>query len=450
MKRILVVDDDEHLRMVMQETLNSSGYTVEAADSGQQALDILNNESFDLIISDLMMPGMKGNELLKEAKKKYPDIGFFLISAYGTIETAVDAMKTGAYDFITKPFSITQIESRVAHYFEFSSLKEENKNLKQRLMSHQLQSQLVGSSPGMKELIYNIEIVAKSDAPVFIRGESGTGKELTVEAVHDNSSRAGKPFLKINCAAVPETLFESTLFGHEKGSFSGAYKAQKGIFEECDGGTLLLDEITEIPYSMQAKLLRVIQEMRVTRVGSTVEIPIDVRVIASSNRDVEKLVEESKFREDLFFRLNVFPLTVPPLRERKDDLPLLTEHFLTVFSEKYKVAKKEILPETMERLMAYQWPGNIRQLENLIERAVLYSAREDVILDKHVVLEMNQPKSTSVEETDTPLMPLAEMEKRMIYSALKETNNHKTKAAELLGITVRTLRNKLHQFEEEN
>ncbi len=450
MKRILVVDDDEHLRMVMQETLNSSGYTVEIADSGQQALDILNKESFDLIISDLMMPGIKGNELLKEAKKKYPDIGFFLISAYGTIETAVDAMKSGAYDFITKPFSITQIESRVAHYFEFSSLKEENKNLKQRLMSHQLQSQLVGSSAGMKELIYNIEIVAKSDAPVFIRGESGTGKELTVEAVHDNSSRAGKPFLKINCAAVPETLFESTLFGHEKGSFSGAYKAQKGIFEECDGGTLLLDEITEIPYSMQAKLLRVIQEMRVTRVGSTVEIPIDVRVIASSNRDVEKLIEESKFREDLFFRLNVFPLTVPPLRERKDDLPLLIEHFLTVFSEKYKVDKKELLPETMERLTVYHWPGNIRQLENLIERSVLYSAREEVILDKHVVLEMNQPKRSAAEEADTPLLPLAEMEKRMIYSALKETHNHKTKAAEMLGITVRTLRNKLHQFEEEN
>lgn len=449
MKRILVVDDDEHLRLVMQETLTASGYEVEVAESGQQALDILNKDSFDLIISDLMMPGLKGNELLKEAKKKYPDIGFFLISAYGTIETAVDAMKTGAYDFITKPFSISQIESRVAHYFEFSSLKEENKNLKQRLLNHQLQARLIGSSPGMKELIYNIEIVAKSDAPVFIRGESGTGKELTVEAVHDNSSRAGKPFLKINCAAVPETLFESTLFGHEKGSFSGAYKAQKGIFEECDGGTLLLDEITEIPYSMQAKLLRVIQEMRVTRVGSTVEIPIDVRVIASSNRDVEKLIRESKFREDLFFRLNVFPLTVPPLRERKDDLPLLIEHFLNVFSQKYNVTKKELLPETMQRLSAYHWPGNIRQLENLIERAVLYSAREETILDKHVVLEMNQPNSGGGEVPEAPVMPLAEMERRMIFSALKETRNHKTKAAEMLGITVRTLRNKLHQFEEE-
>jgi len=449
MKKILVVDDDDHLRMIMQETLVSSGYSVEVAESGKQALEMLKDESFDLIISDLMMPGIKGNELLKEAKKTYPHIGFFLISAYGTIETAVDAMKTGAYDFITKPFSITQIESRVAHYFEFTSLKEENKNLKQRLITHQLQAKLIGASSGMKDVLYNIDIVSKSDAPVFIRGESGTGKELIAEAVHDNSERADKPFLKINCAAVPETLFESTLFGHEKGSFSGAYKAQKGIFEECDGGTLLLDEISEIPYSMQAKLLRVLQEMRVTRVGSTVEIPIDVRIIASSNRDIDTLIQESKFREDLFFRLNVFPISVPLLKDRNEDIPLLVDHFLTVFSQKYKVDKKTVLPDTMERLLAYHWPGNIRQLENLIERAVLYSAREEVILDKHVVLDLIETKNNADVEQELSVMSLAEMEKRMIYSALKETQNHKTKAAELLGVTVRTLRNKLHQFEEE-
>jgi len=450
MKRILVVDDDDHLRLVMQETLLSSGYEVEVAESGKQALEILEGQSFDLIISDLMMPGIKGNELLSEAKKRYPDIGFFLISAYGTIETAVDAMKTGAYDFITKPFSITQIESRVEHYFEFTQLKDENKQLKQRLMNHQLQAKLIGKSPGMQDVLYNIDIVAKSDAPVFIRGESGTGKELIAEAIHDNSERAGKPFLKINCAAVPETLFESTLFGHEKGAFSGAYKAQKGIFEECDSGTLLLDEISEIPYAMQAKLLRVLQEMRVTRVGSTMETAIDVRVLASSNRDIDQLVSDSKFREDLFFRLNVFPLSVPSLKNRIEDLPLLIDHFLSTFSKKYKVDKKEILPETMDRLIYYTWPGNIRQLENLIERAVLYSAREDVILDKHVVLDLNIKTAKSEEVTPMSLMPLAEMEKQMIFSALKETNNHKTKAAELLGITVRTLRNKLHQFEEES
>ncbi len=451
MRKILVVDDDEHLRMVLRETMLSAGYEVAVAESGNQAIEILKNESFDLIISDLMMPGIKGNELLSRAKEIYPDIGFFLVSAYGTIETAVEAMKTGAYDFITKPFSISQIESRVEHYFNYVDLQEENKNLKERLKSHQLQTKLIGNTPPMQELLYNVEVVAMSDAPVFIRGESGTGKELIAEAIHDNSSRDGKPFLKVNCAAVPETLFESTLFGHEKGSFSGAYKAQKGLFEECDGGTLLLDEISEIPYNMQAKMLRVIQEMRVTRVGSTVEIPVDVRIIASSNRDIETLIEEGKFREDLYFRLNVFPIHVPSLQERIDDLPLIADHFLTVYAQKYKIEKKELLPETLDRLMNYSWPGNIRQLEHVIERAVLYSAKAENILDEHVVLDRKEkePPVTLQNGTNGTVQTLAEMEKQMIFSALEKTKNHKTRAAELLGITVRTLRNKLHQFEEE-
>ncbi len=451
MRKILVVDDDEHLRMVLRETMLSAGYEVSVAESGNQAMEILKNEPFDLIISDLMMPGLKGNELLTQAKKLYPEIGFFLVSAYGTIETAVDAMKTGAYDFITKPFSISQIESRVEHYFKYVDLQEENKNLKERLKSHQLQTKLIGNTPPMQELLYNVEVVAMSDAPVFIRGESGTGKELIAEAIHDNSSRAGKPFLKVNCAAVPETLFESTLFGHEKGAFSGAYKAQKGLFEECDGGTLLLDEISEIPYNMQAKMLRVIQEMRVTRVGSTVEMPVDVRVVASSNRDIEVLIEEGKFREDLYFRLNVFPVHVPSLQERIGDLPLIADHFLTVYAQKYKIEKKELLPETLDRLMTYSWPGNIRQLEHVIERAVLYSAKAENILDEHVVLDRKEKESIVKEMAvqSGTVQTLAEMEKQMIFSALEKTKNHKTKAAELLGITVRTLRNKLHQFEEE-
>jgi transcriptional regulator with PAS, ATPase and Fis domain len=339
----------------------------------------------------------------------------------------------------------------VEHYFNYVDLQEENKNLKERLKSHQLQTKLIGNTPPMQELLYNVEVVAMSDAPVFIRGESGTGKELIAEAIHDNSSRDGKPFLKVNCAAVPETLFESTLFGHEKGSFSGAYKAQKGLFEECDGGTLLLDEISEIPYNMQAKMLRVIQEMRVTRVGSTVEIPVDVRIIASSNRDIETLIEEGKFREDLYFRLNVFPIHVPSLQERIDDLPLIADHFLTVYAQKYKIEKKELLPETLDRLMNYSWPGNIRQLEHVIERAVLYSAKAENILDEHVVLDRKEkePPVTLQNGTNGTVQTLAEMEKQMIFSALEKTKNHKTRAAELLGITVRTLRNKLHQFEEE-
>lgn len=450
MKRILVVDDDDHLRMVIRETLQTSGYEVEVAESGYDALDILKEKTFDLLITDLMMPGMKGIELIDKARDSHPDMGYLVISAYGTIETAVEAMQKGAYDFITKPFSISQIESRVERFFEFQSLQQENKNLKRRLQDHKRESRLIGQSGGMSNVFYNIDVVAKSDATVFIRGESGTGKELIAEAIHDNSERADKAFLKINCAAVPETLFESTLFGHEKGSFSGAYKSQKGIFEECNGGTLLLDEISEIPYNMQAKLLRVLQEMKVIRVGSALEIPIDVRIVATSNKNLQELIDSSKFREDLFFRLNVFPIEVPPLRDRKDDIPLLVDHFIKTFRKKYHYKEKRISPQAMDKLMSYNWPGNVRQLEHMLERAILYSAKEEEILPEHFIFEQEGSKSSG---NGTPpadeVLPLAEMEKRMIMAALKKTNNHRTQAAELLGITVRTLRNKLHQFEEE-
>jgi len=447
MKRILVVDDDEHLRMVLQETLQACDYKVQTAESGRKALDILKAQPFDLVITDLMMPGIKGIELLEQAKALYPEIGFFVISAYGTIETAVESMKKGAYDFITKPFSINQIEARVAHYFSYRNLQQENKSLKRRLLSHKLEAKMIGQSPVIQEVLHNIGLVALSEASVFIRGDSGTGKELIAEAIHDNSGRADKPFLRINCAALPESLFESALFGHEKGSFSGAYKSQKGIFEECDGGTLLLDEISEIPYNMQAKLLRVLQEMKVIRVGSTMEIPADVRIIASSNQDVEALVEQGKFREDLFYRLNVFPIYIPPLRKRKEDIPLLINHFLAIYKNKYHYEKKTLSAEAMEILMRYDWPGNVRQLQHVIERAILYSAKEEIILPQYIVLEMQSKKMDKAEfESRTPLISLAEMERKMIYQALKETNNHRTKAAELLGITVRTLRNKLHQY----
>ncbi len=451
MKRILVVDDDDHLRMVLDETLSTCGYEVKTAESGQTALEILRQEAFDLVITDLMMPGIKGTELMEKGKSIKSETGFMVISAYGTIETAVEAMKKGAFDFITKPFSISQIETRVQHYFDYQSLKEENKDLKRRLQSQELETKLIGSSSQMEEVLYHIDVVSKSDAAVFLRGESGTGKELIARAIHDNSERADKPFLKVNCAAVPETLFESTLFGHEKGAFSGAYKAKKGLFEECDGGTLLLDEISEIPYTMQAKLLRVLQEMRITRVGSNLEIPVDVRIIATSNRDIEELVEEQKFREDLFFRLNVFPIIVPPLRERPDDILPLISYFVEQFRKKYKLKKKTIAPEVLKRLTAYEWPGNVRQLEHVIERAVLYSAKNEVMSEAHFVFDMgSRRKPAKKAALPAEVIPLSEMEKRMIFQALEKTNNHRTKAAELLGITVRTLRNKLHQFEAED
>ena len=284
---------------------------------------------------------------------------------------------------------------------------------------------------------------------MFLKGESGTGKEVVAEAIHLQSERVGKPFLKINCAAVPETLFESTLFGHMKGAFSGAHKDQTGIFEECDGGTLLLDEISEIPLTMQAKLLRVIQEMCVVRVGSTSEIAVDVRIIATTNKNINELVNSGRFREDLFFRLNVFPIEMPTLEERKSDIPLLVNHFLDVFKVKYKYEVKTISSQAMEKLVSYKWPGNIRQLHHLLERAILFSGKESEINTNYLKFDNELETNHQPVLKPAEVIPLAEMEKRLIFAALTKTNNHRTKAAELLGITVRTLRNKLHLFEQD-
>ncbi|MCB9059232.1 MAG: sigma-54-dependent Fis family transcriptional regulator [Calditrichae bacterium] len=436
--------------MIIKESLESEIYDVTEAENGNVALELMEDQKFDLMITDLMMPGIKGIDLLHKAKEIYPEMGVLLMSAYGTVETAVDAMKRGAFDFITKPFSISHIESRVNRFFEYSDLKQENTILRKQLSTQKINHKLVGQSKAALDLFANIEIVSQSDATVFLRGESGTGKELVAEAIHEQSERSGKPFLKINCAAVPESLFESTLFGHEKGAFSGAYKSQKGIFEECDGGTLLLDEISEIPYMMQAKLLRVLQEMRVIRVGNTMEIPVDVRIIATTNKDVSELINTGKFREDLFFRLNVFPIDIPSLRERRDDIPFLINHFLELFKTKYKYDKKTISSEALQKLTDYDWPGNIRQLQHLIERSILFSAKVSEIDVQHLRIEQDIPGLKTIEKAITDeVIPLAEMEKKLIYAALKKTNDHRTQAAELLGITVRTLRNKLHQFEDE-
>jgi len=282
MRRLLIVDDDFSIRTILQEAVSSKENKIKAVESGEAALNKLKNEEFDLVISDLMMDGMSGIELMENVKKTNPEIGFLIITAYGTIKTAVDALQKGAFDFITKPFSISHIKSRVDRFFEFQGLKQENKNLKRKLSQDNTFNKLVGQSQAMRTIYHQIDVVANSDAPVFIQGESGTGKELIAQAVHENSSRFDQPFLKVNCPAIPETLFESTLFGHEKGSFTNAIKTYKGLFEEAHGGTLLLDEISEMPTSMQAKLLRVLQEEKITRVGSTKEISIDVRIIATT------------------------------------------------------------------------------------------------------------------------------------------------------------------------
>ncbi len=449
MIRLLVVDDDYSIRAIMQEAFNEEKYDVKVCESGEAALKIIKKKDFDLVITDLMMDGMSGLELMQSAKKIKEDLGFLIITAYGTIKTAVEALQSGAFDFITKPFSISHIKSRVDRFMEYKGLKEENQKLKKKLSFDKKYNKLVGKSPGMQMIFNQIDIVADSDAPVFIQGESGTGKELIAQAIHDNSSRRKQPFIKVNCPAIPETLFESTLFGHEKGAFTNAIKTYKGLFEEADGGTLLLDEITEMPVSMQAKLLRVLQEEVITRVGSAKEIPVNVRVLATSNRDIQKTIDEKKFRSDLYFRLNVFPIKVPNLRSRPEDIPVLIMHFINKFKDKYQFENKEVDKETLNYMMTRQWPGNIRQLENLVERAILYSGKEEVLKTHHFSMEPESIKPDTVDMDNMAPMTIAEMEKKLILKTLKNTNNNRTKAAEILDISVRTLRNKLNQYKEE-
>ncbi|MDP8237837.1 MAG: sigma-54 dependent transcriptional regulator [Candidatus Hatepunaea meridiana] len=448
MKKLLVVDDDFSMRSVLQETMSKYGYEVQVAKDGKSALKSLKSNKVELVITDLRMPGMNGLELMECVKNDYAEIGFLIITAYGTVETAVDALHKGAFDFITKPFSMSQIKSRVERFFDFKDLREENKQLKQNLSYEKKFNKLIGISKQMQDVFHQIEVVSTSDVPVFIEGESGTGKELIAQAIHDNSERSNQPFLKINCSTIPEALFESTLFGHEKGSFTNAIKDHKGLFEEADKGTLLLDEINEMPISLQAKLLRVLQEGTITRIGSSKEIHVSVRIIATTNKHIKKLVEEENFRSDLYFRLNVFPITISPLRSRTDDIPVLVDHFLEKFKNKYKYEKKEIHKEVIDAFTLFNWHGNIRQLENVIERAILYSGSKPVLKLNYFSLESDNLKNTNSGFNDN-VTSLAEMERILIYSTLKKTNNNRSKAADLMGISVRTLRNKLHQYEDE-
>jgi len=449
MKRLLVVDDDYSIRTILEEHFNKNGYEARSVESAAHAIKALKTEKFDLVITDLMMNGMNGIELMEFVKKSDSEIGFLIITAYGTIKTAVEALHKGAFDFITKPFSLSHIESRVNRFFEYENLKAENKILKSRLSYNERFNKLAGKSKAIQQVFQQIDMVARSDAPVFIQGESGTGKELIAEAIHNNSERSEGPFIKVNCSAIPETLFESTLFGHEKGSFTNAIKTCKGFFEEANGGTFLLDEISEMPISMQAKLLRVLQEGKITRVGSVKEIPVDVRIIATTNRDIKKMIREEKFRSDLFFRLNVFPIKVAPLRHRKEDIPVLITYFIEKFREKYHFSKKEVDKKALEILMRRDWVGNVRQLENLVERAIIYSGKDEILTLEYFSIEQDLD-SVDGNSFDETLMSIAEMEKRLIFNTLKSTNNNRTQAASILDISVRTLRNKIHQYENED
>ncbi len=426
--RVLVVDDEPSMCRALSAVLERFGLKVSTALDGLQGLTKFRRNVYDLVIADLKMPGMSGVELLKEIKRISPRTPVVLLTAYGTVEGAVEAMKEGAFDFLQKPFSPEVLRDVVS------------RALRPRDQDPPKSRPIITQSPLMLEVLDMAREVAKSSAPILITGESGTGKELLARYIHEHSPRSRGPFVAINCAALPEGLLESELFGHERGSFTGAVSQKKGKFELAHGGTILLDEISEMPLALQAKLLRVLQEGEIDRVGGLKPIPVDVRPIATSNQDLSERIRQGKFREDLYFRLNVVHLKLPPLREREEDIPLLAEYFLEKYSRLNGKPVKEFAPEALEKLSKYSWPGNVRQLENVIHRAVLL-ARSERITAEDLILE----EEIGVGRIGAGLS-LREMEKRLIIETLRRVGGNRTRAAKLLGVSVRTIRNKLKEY----
>jgi len=443
-EQILVADDEPLMRDFLCETLRRRNYEVVTASDGQQAMNLINEKNFDLILTDLKMPKASGLDIIRHVKSRSPQSMVIVMTAYGTVESAVQAMREGAYDYLTKPFSPDQIEVVINKAAERQKLLEENKFLRSELANECPFEDMIGDSPAMKRIYETVKKVAPSDATVLITGESGTGKELVARAVHYNSKRREKPFIKMNCAALPETLLESELFGHEKGAFTGATERRQGRFELAHSGTLLLDEISETALPLQAKLLRVLQEREFERLGGTKTIRVDVRLICTTNKDLREEIAAERFREDLFYRLNVVPINLPPLRERKEDIELLTRYFLKKYSLRHNRRSMAVSPEAIEVLKDYDWPGNVRELENLIERAVVMDYG-DMLLPEHLMLSHDSSRRGF---DDDPLEEnsLREMERRLIMKVLRLTGGNKTRAARELGISIRTLHNKLNEY----
>jgi len=395
------------------------------------------------------MPDISGMEVLKHVKEADADKAVIMMTAYGTIDNAVEAMKHGAVDYITKPFSADSIEMAVKKVFKYLNLEEENRNLRKEIDEVYGFDQIIGDSMIMNKIFEVLKSVSKSSATVFIQGPSGTGKELVARAIHFNSPRAGKPFIKTNCAALPEGLMESELFGHEKGAFTGALKTRKGRFEAADGGTLLLDEVSEMKPALQAKLLRVLQEKEFERVGDHLSIPVDVRIIATTNKEIKEEIKKETFREDLYYRLNVIPIVLPALKERRNDIPLLVDHFISKYNDIHGMAIEGIQDESVDFLMRLEWPGNVRELENRIERAVIM-CKGDKLEISNFVYEDEQIDYFKSYDTDDSNITLYEMEKQLIFKTLRTCENNRTMTADTLGISVRTLRNKLNEYKLKN
>jgi len=446
---LLVADDDPGLRESLERTLTREGYRVVLASDGRAALERVQAGGVDLIVTDLRMPGLTGLELLRAAKAIMPDVDVILLTAFGTVEEAVKAMKDGAYDFLTKPFRREQLIKLVDKALERRDLIEQNRALKKQLDDIRAKGQMIGASPSFRRMLTLVEQIADSSATILIQGESGTGKELVARTIHERSARRNGPFVAVNCAALPETLLESELFGYEKGAFTGAAGRKEGRFELANGGTLFLDEVADLSLITQPKILRVLQEGEFERLGGTRSLQVDVRIVAATNQDLSEMVKEKRFREDLYYRLNVITVRVPPLRERHEDIRVLAQHYLRVYAAKNGRKLEGFSNEALERLESYAWPGNVRELENLIERTVLL-ARKDRIdaedLPEEVAGVKRPPRDAILELVGTPL---ADIEQRLLDETLRITGGNKTQAAKLLGIDVRTVARKLERREDD-
>jgi len=449
--RVLIVDDEKSMRDLLTITLEKAGYEVTAADGGEAAIEAIRKESFDSIITDLRMPKVDGMQVLRAARDLSPDSAVIVVTAVASTETAVEAMKLGAYDYITKPFKLDEVDLIIRNGLERKRLRDENLYLRKQLETQHRFENIIGKSARIVEVFDTIRKISDSPATAMITGESGTGKELVARAIHFNSLRRDKPFVSVNCGAIPEGLMESELFGHVKGSFTGAVANKVGLFAAAEGGTLFLDEITEIPPLLQVKLVRAIQMREVRRVGDTKDIKTDVRLIAASNRDLEAAVREGVMREDLFYRLNVIPIHLPPLRERHEDIPILVAHFIQKFGKELVKEVRGVTPEAMAVLERHHWPGNIRELENAIERAIVLGSSEMVGLDslpESVRRERpaKEPEAVELPEEGVDLeATLDELERRYLQLALDRTRGVQTKAAELLRMTFRQFRYKLQK-----
>jgi DNA-binding NtrC family response regulator len=446
--RILVADDDPDVRHLLTRLLHEDGHAVETVEDGQEALDVLSSEDFDLVLLDLHMPRVSGLNVLAALPSVQTDAQFIVLTASGTVESAVEAMKLGAHDFLLKPWREGALRPAIGRALEELDTRRELGRLR-RAVSGPGVAGILGRTPAMNRVFRLISRVAPTKASVLVTGETGTGKELVARAIHQLSPRADAPFVAVNCSAIPDTLLESELFGHTRGSFTGAVQSRKGLIEEAQGGTLFLDEISTLSQDMQVKLLRVLQDRRVQRVGSNHAVSIDFRLVAATNRDLATLASDGDFREDLYFRLDVFPIEVPPLRHRKEDIPLLTGHFVSRYSEEHGLEAPRIVPGTLARMMAYSWPGNVRELENFIERSVImYAGRDHFPFD----LPRRGTDHQGVEilgEAIDGQWTLDRLEREYLLSTLERNRWQQSAAAEILGVNRRTIHRKLKRYREE-